>query len=57
MCHMTLLNFSMCLSLYMCYMGVIVYIDCTEINFMHFFYKCIQNNLLFMMINLICLMT
>jgi hypothetical protein len=36
MCLITLLNFSMCLSLYMEYMGVMVYMDCTLINFMHF---------------------
>jgi hypothetical protein len=29
-------NFSMCLSLYMWYMGVMVYMDCTLINFMDF---------------------
>jgi hypothetical protein len=34
MCLMTLLNFSMYLSLYMWYM---VYMDCTLINFMHFY--------------------
>jgi hypothetical protein len=36
MCLMTLLNFSMCLSLYMWYMGVMVYMDCTLISFMYF---------------------
>jgi hypothetical protein len=36
MCLMTLLNFSMCLSLYMWYMGVMVYMDCTLNNFLHF---------------------
>jgi hypothetical protein len=36
MCLITLLNFSMCLSLYMEYMGVMVYMDCTMIIFMHF---------------------
>jgi hypothetical protein len=36
MCLMTLLNFSMYLSLYMWNVGVIVYMDCTLINFMHF---------------------
>jgi hypothetical protein len=35
MCLMTLLNFSMCLSLYMWYMGFMVYMDCTLINLMH----------------------
>jgi hypothetical protein len=33
MCLMTLLNFSMYLSLYMWYMGVMVYLDCTLINY------------------------
>jgi hypothetical protein len=36
MCLMTLLNFLMCLSLYMWYMGVMVYMDCTLNNFVHF---------------------
>jgi hypothetical protein len=35
-CLMTLLNFSMCLSLYMWYMGAMVYMDITLINLMHF---------------------
>jgi hypothetical protein len=32
---MTLLNFSMCLSLCMWYMEVMVYMDCTLNNFVH----------------------
>jgi hypothetical protein len=39
MCLMTLLNYFMCLFLYMWYMGVMVYMDCTLINFVSF--KCI----------------
>jgi hypothetical protein len=35
MCLMTLLNFSMYLSFYMFYLGVMVNMDCTLINFMH----------------------
>jgi hypothetical protein len=37
------------------YIGVIVYIDCTLNTSCHS--KCIQNNLMFMLINLMCLMT
>jgi hypothetical protein len=36
MCIINLLIFSMCLSLYMWYMGVMVYMGCTLINLMHF---------------------
>jgi hypothetical protein len=35
MCLVTLLNFSMFLFLYMGYMEVMVYMDCTLINFMY----------------------
>jgi hypothetical protein len=36
MCLITLLSFFMCLSFYLWYMGVMVHMDCTLNNFVHF---------------------
>jgi hypothetical protein len=55
-CLMTFLNFFMCLSLYMGYMGVMGYMDCTLNNFIHFSVHP-EQPLLFMQINLMGIIT